>query len=326
MTPDSPTGAASDASMELLIPLDGSPEARAALRTGVALARAAGARVHLLRVTVSPEVAGSGLGAARDPVAAQAEVQVRADAADDLARLAVRMGADAGVRTVAVLDTAPDAAAAILAHARARRAAAIVLATRGAGGAVAVGRTADRVLRESDVPVLLVPPAATGRRDESLADTRVARVVVPLDGTAFTARVLDVVCPLVRAAAYTLVEVRAPRADVAWDELTAGWAWDPPGIARLRVEAERLHRTEGVDAEAVVLTDRDVPGAVAAFARERGADLVAMVTRGPRAEPAAAVGRVTAGVVRASTLPVLVVPFEAVASARDAVRTLRQAR
>jgi nucleotide-binding universal stress UspA family protein len=246
---------------EILVALDGSPRSRAALPVAIALARATGLRLTLLRVLGLPAIAGDTSPVGGGSVVAEAREQIRREAADDLATLAERIGAEAGVAAEPVFVAGVDAAAVVRAHAISRGARVVVLTTRGAGGAPALGRTADRVLRESQVPVLLVPASGEGDAPTPLAAAAIARVMLPLDGTPSADRIIDHVRGLFgpREVAYTLLDV--------------------------------VVTTRGDD---VV----DVVDVIVDHAAASGADLIAMLAR----------GLTTAGVVRASRVPVLVVP------------------
>jgi nucleotide-binding universal stress UspA family protein len=78
----------------------------------------------------------------------------------------------------------------ILALARRRHADLIVMSSRGASGMrkALFGSTADRVLRETTVPVLVTPPDGTGPGRLGDIDKRVHRVLVPLDLSAMSDR------------------------------------------------------------------------------------------------------------------------------------------
>lgn len=85
---------------------------------------------------------------------------------------------------------------------------------------------------------------------------------------------------------------------------------DPESVEAARVKLqERLSAYgEGVDITPAVITAGDVPRAIIEYAKEHGADLIAMATHGRTGFRHMMLGSVTDGVVRRSKIPVLVVP------------------
>lgn len=133
----------------VLVPLDGSPRAESALDAAIGLVGTAASAFTLLSV-VHPTAA---MGAKSFPSQAERDL-----CASYLEPLAVRHRA--GGRSVAV-ETAVTAnvGRAIVEHAKRHEASLIALATQGLGGVqrFIVGSVADKLLRTSPVPVLVVP-------------------------------------------------------------------------------------------------------------------------------------------------------------------------
>lgn len=133
----------------VLVPLDGSPRAESALDAAIGLVGTAASAFTLLSV-VHPTAA---MGAKSFPSQAERDL-----CASYLEPLAVRHRA--GGRRVAV-ETAVTAnvGRAIVEHAKRHEASLIALATQGLGGVqrFIVGSVADKLLRTSPVPVLVVP-------------------------------------------------------------------------------------------------------------------------------------------------------------------------
>jgi nucleotide-binding universal stress UspA family protein len=134
----------------LLITLDGSETSEIALAPGRQIAAAAGSQVHLLRV-VNPvtETTWTGVGPAPDIGRVTEQIS-------DSALAYLQQHAEAG-ETVDVLYGRPLDA--ILQYAREHECDVIVMGSHGRGGIVrlAMGSTADAVMRASDRPVLIVP-------------------------------------------------------------------------------------------------------------------------------------------------------------------------
>jgi nucleotide-binding universal stress UspA family protein len=142
----------------ILVPLDGSALAEAALSHAEQLAASGGGELVLLRVVISPysivapDLVLAGQSIDQDILQQQAEQYLRALAA----RLA---GQGIAVRTV----TCPGPVAeAILDHARSGDADIIVMSTHGRGGISrwVYGSVADRILQAAPCPVLLIRAGA----------------------------------------------------------------------------------------------------------------------------------------------------------------------
>ena len=144
---------------EILVPLDGSRRAEAALRPAMAMADILGARLALLQaVSPVPTVVD-----APTPFAGSFDEELsglrRSEARDYLDGIAARVGA-AGMtaRPVAVLAASPLEA--IRAAARAPGVGMIALATHGRSGIrrLVLGSVADKLVRTSELPVLVTRP------------------------------------------------------------------------------------------------------------------------------------------------------------------------
>lgn len=141
------------------------------------------------------------------------------------------------------------------------------------------GSVADRLVRESPKPVVLVPPRANylGGRNVTLR-----RVLVPLDGSAAALRVIPRLLALPRANMLELVLLQVVQPD-----------------SRLRAR--------GSQAEVRVIESRD-PGTVIINAvRNDLVELIAMSTRGASGLQRLVPGSVAEYVVRRSEIPVLLV-------------------
>jgi nucleotide-binding universal stress UspA family protein len=142
----------------VLLTLDGSETSEAALEPARALAAAAGARLHLLRVA-NPlaELPYTALGPAPDLGQLAAELY---EASEAYLRGVALNGEAWEVRAGRPLDV-------ILDYAREQSCDVIAMGTHGRGGVIrlALGSTADAVMRAADRPVFLVPGRAT-QRDE----------------------------------------------------------------------------------------------------------------------------------------------------------------
>lgn len=145
----------------LLVPLDGSPVAEAALPVAVDVARATGARLLLAQSV--PTVADLSLGTSWDVLPGNVEEVAQATASAYLQETAARLESDGVPAHTKVLRGEP--ARQLLQTAASDDADLIVMATHGRSGLrrFLLGSVADRVVREAGRPVLLVrPPGADG--------------------------------------------------------------------------------------------------------------------------------------------------------------------
>jgi nucleotide-binding universal stress UspA family protein len=135
----------------ILVPLDGSIFAEAALAPAVDLAREAGAKLLLLRAAEAHTLPLA------DPI--KAEVDVVHEAQEYLAAARARVTA-AGVRNVEVSAWYGPPVEAIVEAARCRHADLIVMSSHGRSGVarLVLGSVAERVLRATAVPILLIRP------------------------------------------------------------------------------------------------------------------------------------------------------------------------
>jgi nucleotide-binding universal stress UspA family protein len=133
----------------ILVPVDGSALAEAALPRALELAEVSGARVLLLRAAQAPTVPGV------DPT--EAQVRVVREAETYLAQLRQRLTREGGVKVETSVWYGP-AAHAIVEAARLHRADEIVMTTHGRSGLgrLLLGSVAESVLRGTTTPILLL--------------------------------------------------------------------------------------------------------------------------------------------------------------------------
>ena len=275
----------------ILVPLDGSGLAERVLPFAVRLARAGDGRLVLLRAAR----ARARPGRPEQELDAVAE-QLRA----------YGIAAEARVSD-------DDPAAAILGAARETRADLIAMSTHGRGGLGRwlYGSVADQVLRQAEVPVLLVPAVAARSwpRDDLL------RVLLPLDGSELAEAAIGPAETLPGAigARLTVLRVVVPPPPSLYGE---GYAFIPfdeeaelaearryvDGIAdRLRTSG-RL-RDDGRMVE--VRTAVGEPVAEIAEATRQGADVIAMATHGHGGLERLLMGSVATGVLQRAGVPLL---------------------
>ena len=134
---------------KILVPLDGSTLAEAALPTAADMARVSGARLLLLRAAQAHTLPGV------DPT--EAEIKIVREAETYLAEVKDRMGT-AGITNAETTVWYGPAAAAIVEAAQFHRVGLIVMTTHGRSGLgrLILGSVAESVLRGTTTPILLL--------------------------------------------------------------------------------------------------------------------------------------------------------------------------
>ena len=299
----------------ILVPLDGSPLAEAALPFGAAIGRATGATIELLHVIEAPALVD--LPTAEfipDPAV------VRNYLRDTAARVIPGVEVEVDVRS-------GDAIEELLGRATIQPETMIVLATRGRGGLsrLILGSVADKIVRLSTVPVGLIRPTEDGAEAPLAIDS----VVVALDGSETAELGLATAVDLARAAgaALHLVEVVEP----IWTSpyVTSSpelLAVDANQITELEMLAEEDARTylgatvdrlRAAHPELEVDSQMRVGRAVEEIdraANEVDADVVVVTSHGRGGLRRLGLGSVTTGLLQVGTHPLIVVPARAAAA------------
>jgi len=305
----------------ILVPLDGSAFGEQALAYAVPIARAAGARLHLIHVhrPAALETLG-GLSPAeteRDTMVLRAEGRY-------LDRVAESISEAAGGRVTASLIEG-RVAEALQSTGEAEGVDLIVLATHGYGGLdrAWLGSTADRLIRSAVSPVLAVRPRNDRAGHEQAGPSAAfpfRRVLVPLDGSQLAERILGPATELARlgGSSLRLLRVISPRmlldevASVAGLPDTRNGIGHLADVARDYLEgiASRLgpdpatgpYRGVTVEYEvienprpAIAITDATEPG-----------DLVALSTHGRVGLPRLLLGSIADKVLRSAPCPILI--------------------
>jgi nucleotide-binding universal stress UspA family protein len=153
----------------IMVPLDGSPLAEAALPYAIELARRFDAELHLVRVAETPEVyallGAHGQAATSGEVIAEIAQQMIDNASAYLGEVSERLRRE-GIQVEShVLEGL--AIEQLLAFERERQPDLVVMATHGRGGLrrVIFGSVAEHVLREGNAPVMLIRPPEPEEKD-----------------------------------------------------------------------------------------------------------------------------------------------------------------
>lgn len=312
----------------ILVPLDGSALAEAALPPARRLARLTGARVVLVRVAE----AGMTL---RNPLAAQDRAVRAARAylrhvARDLGTMSTRGPA------VSIDVRVGDPAAGIATAAQTHGADVIAMSTHGRSGLgrMVLGSVADRVLHATTVPLLLVR-APSGSRLTDLA--RVGpyhRILVPLDGSALAEQTLRYVGQQEWTRGATLLLVQSEQAALTplappVPLVTAVPSPVGPLLERdtIAAEPETGRRSAGTPHSLLEAAHRYAPGratqvcaaisdpgpAIIHIAMDQEVDMIAMATHARSGLERVRSGSVAAYVVAHTPVPVLLLHAPATA-------------
>jgi nucleotide-binding universal stress UspA family protein len=283
----------------LLVPLDGTVGAAAALVAARTLARATGAAITLVRVT-SDHLGDSTEGDSRIQ---QVEDETRA-AAEQLAQSDVRV--DYLVRTEPIAESIVEAG-------QTRNADVIVMTTHGRTGLARTfaGSVSERVVAGSGRPVLLLKPGGKPL-------DRIGTLLVPVDGTAGGVLGLSTAVGLARAtgARVMLLDVVPPMPMWMYTgEASVGsvayfdpvWEEEALKSARAYVRGLGEHlRMSGLQVDTSAVRG-DVAASIHAVADETDTDLVVMSTHALTGPARTVLGSVADAVVRTSHRPVLLV-------------------
>jgi nucleotide-binding universal stress UspA family protein len=206
----------------ILVALDGSEHAEHALPAALTLARRHDAVLHLIRVYV-PLAGVYGEHALRYDEALDRELMKRAG--DYLDEVVSRLAAAAGIRASSVLLEGPVTDT-ISRHAAAVGADLLVMTTQGRGPLARfwLGSVSDELVRQADIPLLLIRPQAAA--PDLSREPGFGRVLIPLDGSPLAERVLEPVLALdtARQGEYTLLRVVMPMAHLNYGSTVGAYA------------------------------------------------------------------------------------------------------
>lgn len=296
---------------QILVPLDGSETANAALPHAAALARGLGRGLALLRVipsvgTLERMVWPTGVALANpiglEETLAQARADLRAcaaawQAADLPVTTEVRQG-DPAVTILTCAEQRPDVDL-------------IAMTTHGRGGVGRwlLGSVAERVLAHTPVPLLLVrAPAATPPPTVAYRT-----ILVPLDGSVAAELALGEAARVARATGARLLLLTvtlspAMIAEIGMDAvwLTSAFAQQDQELAAALDATVRRVAAPDLEVRTAIRTGDPATEILAACAAEH-ADLIVMSTQGRSGLDRVLLGSVALKVVRHASLPVLLV-------------------
>lgn len=297
----------------ILVPVDGSRFAEHAFPLALDISRRTGATLHVVLVHVPAEDTGPTYPLTE---AIRAYEEEQRDYEASYVQALVRHFAESGVAIRSALLR--GAVAAKLGEYVAREKVQLVVMTthgRGGLGRTWLGSTADRLIRRSKIPILLVRPPSATREVVPRTERGIERVVVAIDGTATAETALDDVLEMgiTGEAAMTLVHVLRPANAAAPPYLPHPIRIDQDEMEarRSRMEAylhglaQRVERKRWSCGTRVVMGHHPA-AAVLEVAQEIGADLIVLGTEGRGGLRRMLLGSVADEVIRATDRPVLV--------------------
>ena len=302
----------------ILVPLDGSPLAEAALPFATAVGARAGASLTLVRAAMYRTLFSD--------VAAE-QVRVIRSGEDYLARTAAALTTK-GVPVSTRVPLGGSPAEWIVEESQAVDVDLIVMATHEREGADRWlhGSVAEHVVHGSTVPVMLVRGTANAQLAQRF-EVHEPTLVVPLDGSEFADAALPVASELANATGARLVLVAVvPKAGQFVAEGDA--IITCPGAEHARLEAEawaylhaRAERIRGVAGVDAVVRYGAVAAEISAAAEQYAAAAVVMTTHGRTGRVRSMFGSVAGGVLHGTSVPVVVIrPTGSQAASQPAAR------
>lgn len=290
----------------ILVPLDGSALAEQALPYAEGLARVAGGKLLLLRVVSARAMTEHARLGAQQGVRHHPEAYLR--------RVAERLSEQGLVAETAVV--LGEAAEEIAREAGRRSVDVVVMATAGRTGLSRwfLGSVAKGVLAQSPVPVLLARAQAAGRRRRPLGPR--ARVLVPLDGSAFAETVLPTAGHMARLLHAQVVLTQAvpmPDCVVSSNGKVLAYVDQQLAVAEsaaqryLNAVADRLMQAGWAERPRIDVRIGEPGDTIPEAASECDSSLIVMATHGRTGLPRLLRGSVAGSVLRQASLPLLLV-------------------
>jgi len=293
----------------IMVPVDGSSFSREAVIQGLRIASNSGATLRLVRVGTVPVFIGGAEGVEVENARLK---QAHAAELSDLYSLAAECRSGSTVNVTASLQAGPVPDA-LIGYAKRNHVELIVMRSHARRGLARVwfGSVADKLIRESGIPVLVVrqPSIATAIR----SGFRFQRVLVPLDGSARAEQALASAAALARidGASISLLTVVTPNSGRKAGELEStigpAGADHVAGLKRYLDSVAASQILRGIPVSSRVVIANDAAEAILSTAFAGDADLIAIAARGRGAITRAASGSVSDRVMREAVVSVLVV-------------------
>lgn len=300
--------------MRIMVPVDGSEFSEQALPGAFSIAGRSASEIHIARVyqfsgIVAHDAAISGgLAATIDREARDAEMKY-------MIALAARFPATGALTRSFSLDA--PVADALARHIEEQSIDLVMMTTHGRGGLSRawLGSVADRLIRATNVPVLLCrprPPRVRGSRTETQSTPVVAsHILIPLDGSSLAECIIEPAVELgaITGARYTLLQVVAPAirasASNSAESNSDSMYLKHEALSYLEARAQSL-RARGLTVEVRVVMQDNVAAAIAEECVHAECDLIAMATHGRTGWTRVALGSIADKVLRSAPVPLLI--------------------
>ncbi len=302
----------------ILVPLDGSSFGEQALPVAFSIARHSGASLTLMHVHQMLDVYYAEL----QPMTEAIEDSLRKNEKEYLDNLARRLGEADSVNVTTVFKEG-QVAAQVRNHAVETKVDLVVMSThaRGAVGRFWLGSTADELVRELPMPIMLIHP-----NDQSVdikQNVAFNNILVPLDGTPLAEQIVAPATSLAKLfrADITLLRVVRPLVPsivpvgmgtfndvvghLAQDVSKLQEQLEKEALGYLEKLAQKLRAENLIVKTQIALADQPGVG-VLCEARTLGSDLIALETHGRRGLTRLFLGSVADKVLRGSPVAVLV--------------------
>jgi nucleotide-binding universal stress UspA family protein len=293
----------------IMVPVDGSAFSREAVFQGLRLAKKNGAQLRLVRVGSMPVVFGGPDAVSLQNTAWKAE---RETILRQLYQLAAECRSSAGVEVTATVEDGPVADA-LRGHALRHNVNLIVMGTHARRGLARMwlGSIADRLIRETGLPVLVARPPSLAT--EMNSGPCFKQIVIALDGSALAERSLRPALALaeVEQADVTLLRIVPEERNIPVGEIHSSI-----GPARARDVQDAQWYLSGVrillaqwhlSVHSKVIVAGDVPSAILTHAESHDADLIAIATHGRGGLARAMIGSVADRLVSDGMISVLAI-------------------
>lgn len=314
----------------ILVPLDGSARAEAALPMAARIAQNSNARLVLVRVVSSvseywPSMATS------YPSMVQAAVETDLEEATAYLEHVASSQALAGIPVKTSAQFGP-AVPTILSVAKSYQADLIVLCSHGSAGMIhwVMGSVAEKIARHSPIPVLVLREERAQLASTPIERTHPLRLLVPLDGSAYakaalgpgSALLLALAAPGQRTALHLARVIEPPEGEHQHQQdaaqNTSAWV-----RAKHSLQQTVEHIREGILAPGIaelgipvdwsIVRDCDIASALLRVAEQGeevgsvGCGLIAMATHGRSGFQRWVLGSITERVLHATKCPILIV-------------------
>ena len=294
----------------IMAPTEGSDSERAAISVAVKLAQRFDANLRLVRV-LTPPLAIETVG--RPPMLAQTGQMLLEERLARLRKLEALGTECRALGDIRVITSLEDGrlAPTLRDYAEKFEVDLIVMSSHSRGGVkrITLGSATDYLIRNTNIPVLVVKPPVSFIG--ATPPETISRIVVPLDGSALAEQILPEVAELASRLNSTvnLLQVLTPQTYSQKEIMQPGLPWWDTDIANADAYLARAAGyliEEGLTVSKDVVLSDDVATAILDYAERARADVIALATSGSGGVSRFVFGTVADEVTRRSTSSLLV--------------------